>query len=231
VKTDSGDAAVKTVNIARLGSKFMGKAHSHAWLNVRRFFDSELTPVLKVVCGQRKAPLDEFAARWGWEETETNWERVVERNDIDVVDIALPTYLHHPVALAAAAAGKHVFCEKPFALDAKQAREMHIAAKQAGVVHYLNHNYRRCPAVALARQLIDEGKVGRVFHLPDYAPTPRFSIEEIRGFGEPMVAITVEASRETHHERGSNEVWVRRGASNERPKPSGTRSLFGNNTV
>ncbi len=155
---------MKTVNIALLGSKFMGKAHSHAWLNVKRFFDSELTPVLKVVCGQRKAPLDEFAARWGWEETETIWERVVERDDIDVVDIALPTYLHHPVALAAAAAGKHIFCEKPFALDAKQAREMHIAAKQAGVIHYLNHNYRRCPAVALARQLIDEGKVGRVFH-------------------------------------------------------------------
>ena len=155
---------MKTINVALLGSKFMGKAHSHAWLNVRRFFDLELTPVLKVVCGQQEAPLNKFAARWGWEDIETSWERVVERSDIDVVDIALPTYLHHPVALAAAAAGKHIFCEKPFALNVKQAREMHGAAKRAGIVHYLNHNYRRCPAVALARKMIDEGKVGRTFH-------------------------------------------------------------------
>jgi predicted dehydrogenase len=142
----------------------MGRAHSHGWRTMPQFFDVPCKPSLKLVCGQESDRLDEFAARWGWEETSTNWEEAVVRPDIDIVDIAAPTWLHHPIAVAAARAGKHVFCEKPMALDAAQAREMALGADSTGVVHYLNHNYRRCPAVALARQFIDEGKLGRIYH-------------------------------------------------------------------
>jgi len=154
----------KKMNVALVGYKFMGKAHSHAWRNVARFFHLEITPVLKIVCGRHEEAVRAFAERWGWEETETDWRRVIDRDDIDIVDISTPTALHHELAVEAARAGKHIFCEKPVALDSKQAQEMHDAAKENGIVHYLNHNYRRCPAVALARQMIDEGRLGRIFH-------------------------------------------------------------------
>jgi predicted dehydrogenase len=156
----SGD----TINIAIIGTKFMGKAHSNAWNNARHFFDLERRPVLKVACGQHEADLRAFADNWGWEEIETDWRRVVAHDDVDVVDIAAPQYLHHEIAVAAAQAGKHIFCEKPMALSVEQAQEMLTAAEAAGIVHYLNHNYRRVPAVMLARRLIDEGKIGRIFH-------------------------------------------------------------------
>ncbi len=100
----------------------------------------------------------------GWEETSTDWRAVVHRDDIDIVDISTPTWLHYEMALEAAKAGKHIFCEKPFTLTAAQARELCAAAKESGKVHYINHNYRRCPAVMLAKQLIDEGKVGTIYH-------------------------------------------------------------------
>jgi predicted dehydrogenase len=154
----------RSINIAIIGSKFMGKAHSNAWQNAAHFFDLERRPVLKVACGQNEADLRTFAENWGWQEVETDWRRVVARDDVDVVDIAVPQYLHHPIAVAAARAGKHIFCEKPMALSVDQAQEMLTTATAAGIVHYLNHNYRRAPAVVLARRLIDEGKVGRIFH-------------------------------------------------------------------
>lgn len=155
---------MSTLNVAIIGYKFMGKAHSNAWANAPRFFDMDCTPVMKVACGRNKAPLKEFADRWGWEEIETDWTKIIERDDIDIVDIAAPPGLHREIALAAAKAGKHIFCEKPIALTAAEAREMCNAAESAGIVHYLNHNYRRCPAVVLAKQLIDDGKVGQIFH-------------------------------------------------------------------
>ena len=142
----------------------MGKAHSNAWAKVQQFFDIPFTPILKVVCAAREEPLRNFAETWGWESISTDWRDVVTRDDVDIVDIAVPTYLHRDIAVAAAQAGKHLFCEKPMALDSRQAIEMCKAATKAGIVHYLNHNYRRCPAVTLAKQLIDEGKIGRVFH-------------------------------------------------------------------
>jgi predicted dehydrogenase len=159
----------------------MGRAHSHAWRTVPQFFDVAYKPVLKLVCGQHRDSLDEFAAHWGWEETSTDWQQAVARPDIDIVDIAVPTWLHHPIVLEAARAGKHIFCEKPFALNTAQAREMAQAADAAGVVHYLNHNYRRCPAVALARQFIDQGKLGRIYHwrgayLQSWIMSPEFPL-------------------------------------------------------
>jgi predicted dehydrogenase len=172
---------MKTMNVAIIGTKFMGKAHSKAWLNAPRFFDMGIKPVLKVACGQNEAELKAFAERWGWEETETDWRKVMERDDIDIVDISVPTYLHRDIAVAAAKAGKHIFCEKPFALNLDEAREMYEAAEAAGIVHYVNHNYRRCPAVMLAKRLIDEGKIGRIFHwrgayLQDWIVDPEFPL-------------------------------------------------------
>jgi predicted dehydrogenase len=155
---------MKKMNVAIIGCQFMGKAHSSGWGRTSRFFDTAIEPVLKVACDIRPEQVREFAARWGWESTETDWRAVVERKDVDIVDICVPTFLHHEIAIAAAQAGKHIFCEKPIAVNCEAARKMLQAARQAGIVHYVNHNYRRCPAVALARQFIDEGKLGRIFH-------------------------------------------------------------------
>lgn len=155
---------MESLNVALIGSRFMGKAHSNAWAKVAQFFDIPFTPILKVACAAHEESLRNFAETWAWESITTDWRDIVKRDDVDIVDIAVPTYLHRDIAVAAARAGKHLFCEKPVALDSRQAIEMREAATKAGIVHYLNHNYRRCPAVALAKQLIDEGVIGRVFH-------------------------------------------------------------------
>ncbi len=154
----------KDLRIAIIGSNFMGKAHSNAWSQAARFFDLPLRPVLQVACARHEASLRAFADNWGWRHTETDWRKVIDRDDVDVVDVALPQHLHHEVAIAAAKAGKHIFCEKPMAMNTEEARAMVAAAEEAKVVHYVNHNYRRTPAVRLARQLIDEGRIGRLFH-------------------------------------------------------------------
>jgi len=155
---------MKEINVALIGCKFMGKAHSNAWKNSPHFFDMNVQPVMKVACDTNEQVLGEFASRWGWQETETDWRKIVAREDIDVIDIATPPNVHCEIAIAAAEAGKHVFCEKPIALSAAEAGRMWQAAEQNGIVNYLNHEYRRCPAIALARQLIDEGRIGRIFH-------------------------------------------------------------------
>ena len=172
---------MKTLNVAILGTKFMGKAHSNAWLNSPRFFEMGIKPVLKMACGQNEEDLKAFADRWGWEQTETDWRKVIENDEIDIIDISVPTYLHHEIAVAAAKAGKHIFCEKPFALTVAEAKEMYQEAEKAGIVHYLNHNYRRAPAVRLAKKLIDDGFVGRIFHwrgayLQDWIVDPEFPL-------------------------------------------------------
>ncbi len=172
---------MKTMNVGIIGYQFMGKAHSNAWLQAPRFFNMNIKPVLKVACGRRKEPLQSFADNWGWEEVETDWRKVVERDDIDIIDIAVPQHLHYEIALAAAKAGKHIFLEKPMAMTLEQAREMAAAAEDSGVTHYLNHNYRRCPAVRLAKKLIDEGKIGDIYHwrgayLQDWITDPQFPL-------------------------------------------------------
>jgi predicted dehydrogenase len=155
---------MRRLNVAMLGTNFMGRAHTNAWTQVGRFFQPDVVPVLKVACGSDAARTAEFARRWGWEEAASDWRAVLARDDIDIVDISLPTHLHHDAALAALAAGKHVFCEKPMATSLAEAQSMAGAAARAGVVHYLNHNYRRVPAVMLAKRLIDDGRLGRIFH-------------------------------------------------------------------
>lgn len=172
---------MKTKNVAIIGSKFMGKAHSNAWANAPRFFDMNIKPVMKVACARSVESARALADKWGWEDIETDWRKVVERDDVDIVDISVPTHLHYPIAIAAAKAGKHIFCEKPFAMNTIEAQEMLDEAQKAGVVHYLNHNYRRCPAVMLAKKLIDEGALGTIFHwrgayLQDWIVDPNFPL-------------------------------------------------------
>ncbi|ACT95235.1 Gfo/Idh/MocA family protein [Dyadobacter fermentans] len=154
----------KQINVGIVGYKFMGRAHSNAWIKAPLFFDTPSTPVLKAACGRHQESLSEFAQNWGWEETEPDWQKLVTRPDIDIIDIALPQNLHYEVALAAAKAGKHIFCEKPLSMTSEQAAEMLKVCQETGVKHYLNHNYRRVPAVALAKKMIEEGKIGRIFH-------------------------------------------------------------------
>ena len=172
---------MKEINVAIIGTGFMGKAHSNGWSQVPKFFQVGLKPVLKVACDTAVDCTTTFANNWGWKDIETDWRKVVERKDVDIIDICTPTYLHQEIAIAAAQHGKHIFCEKPIALSFEGAREMYEAAKKAGVVNYVNHNYRRAPAVTFARQLIDEGKVGTIYHwrgtyLQDWITDPSFPL-------------------------------------------------------
>lgn len=152
------------LNIAMIGYGFMGRAHSNAWRQVRSFFDVPYEPVLKVLCGRNETEVKKTAKRFGWEEYATNWEDVVTRTDIDVVDVCSPGYTHAPIILAAANAKKILFCEKPLANTLSEAEQMLDAAEKNACVHMICHNYRRAPAVSLARQLIDNGKLGTIYH-------------------------------------------------------------------
>ena len=152
------------INIGMVGYKFMGRAHSHAYHDVSMFFDPPLIPVRKAICGRNEEAAKEAAQKLGWESYETDWRKLVERPDIDLVDISGPGDVHKPVAIAAAQAGKHVFCEKPLANNLTEAREMLSAVEKAGVKHMIAFNYRRVPAIALAKRLIEEGKLGQIHH-------------------------------------------------------------------
>ncbi len=153
------------LNVALIGHRFMGKAHSNAYRQLARFFPGKFTPRMKVLCGKAcNEELEATAAQFGWEESDCEWERVIARKDIDLVDISVPGNLHYPIALAAARTGKHIICEKPLANTLAQAQEMLKAVEKAGVLHMVNFNYRRVPAVALARQMIQEGRIGKIHH-------------------------------------------------------------------
>lgn len=159
--------AIKTkrdLRIGLVGYGFMGRTHSNAYRRVNDFFDLEYRPILKAVCGRDAAKLAEFAGQWGYESAETDWKTLVARPDIDLVDIATPNNTHSEIAIAAAQAGKIVLCEKPLGTSAGQAQQMVDAVERAGVPNMVWYNYRRVPAVTLAKQLIDEGRLGRIFH-------------------------------------------------------------------
>lgn len=153
------------IRVGMIGTRFMGRAHSNAFLNVNRFFDLPIQPVLTAACGRDEAHLAEFASRFGYLSTETSWEQLMARQDIDLVDICTPNATHLPLALKAAEQGKHILCEKPLAMNASEARQMYEAAERAGVAHMVAFNYRRVPAIALAKRLIDEGRIGRIYHV------------------------------------------------------------------
>jgi predicted dehydrogenase len=169
------------INIGILGYKFMGKAHSNAYRQVNRFFPGRLTPRMKVLCGRDRKAAEAAARLYGWEEVETDWRKVVARKDVDVVDISTPGNLHHPMALAAARGGKHIICEKPLANTLADAEEMLRAVERAGVKHMLMHNYRKIPAVAFAKKLIQQGRLGIIYHyrgayLQDWIMDPKFPL-------------------------------------------------------
>ena len=154
----------KPWNVGLIGCGFMGRAHSNAYRRVGNFFDLGLQPVLKTVCARTRSDAEAFAERWGFESVETDWRRLVERKDIDAIDICTPNDSHREIAVAAAAAGKAILCEKPLARTAAEGAEMVAAVERAKVPNIVFYNYRRVPAVTLAKQLIDEGRLGKVFH-------------------------------------------------------------------
>ena len=133
--------AKKKVNVALIGAQFMGKAHSNAWRKVGMFFDLPVEPVMKVMCGKFPEELS-VAERWGWQETSLDWEKTINRPDIDIVDVCTPNFLHPIISIAAAKAGKHVICEKPLANSLKEAEQMLNVAKKAGVKHMCGFSYR-----------------------------------------------------------------------------------------
>ena len=154
----------KPLNIGLVGYGFMGRTHSNAFRQAPRYFDLPYQPVLKAVAARNKQRLEAFAANWGYESVETDWRALVDRKDIDLIDVASPNDTHAEIAIAAAAAGKMVMCEKPLARMADEAQAMVAAVERAGVPNTVWYNYRRVPAVMLLRQLIDEGKLGRIYH-------------------------------------------------------------------
>ena len=156
--------AKKELRIGLVGYGFMGRAHTNAFLQAPRYFDMEHEPKLVAVCGRDEGNAQAHADRWGYESIETDWQKLIDRDDIDLIDIAAPNDMHKDIAIAAAKAGKMVMCEKPLGRNAAESREMVDAIEAAGVANMVWYNYRRIPAVTLAKQIIDEGKLGRIFH-------------------------------------------------------------------
>ncbi len=154
----------KQIRIGLIGYGFMGRAHSNAYSQVGHFFPSNHQLVLQAVCARDEAKAREFADKWGYASVETDWKKLIARDDIDLIDIAVPNNLHAEIAIAAAKAGKMILCEKPLAMNPKQAEEMVKAVQKAKVPNMVWYNYRRCPAVVLAKNIIDSGKLGKVFH-------------------------------------------------------------------
>jgi predicted dehydrogenase len=187
------DVETNEIGVGLVGYRFMGRAHSNAYRQVGRFFDLELSPRMRAICGRDEAGVRAAANSLGWEGYETDYRRLLERDDIDLVDVVTPGNTHHEIAIAALEAGKHVLCEKPLANSLDEAREMLDAARRAGTINMVCFNYRRAPAVQLAKRLIDEGRLGDIRHwratyLQDFILDPDFPLiwrfqKEVAGSG------------------------------------------------
>jgi myo-inositol 2-dehydrogenase/D-chiro-inositol 1-dehydrogenase len=156
--------AKKNLNVGLVGYGFMGRTHSNAYRQAPVFFDLPYTIGLKAVCARNPERAKAFASNWGYESVETDWRKLIERKDIDIIDIASPNDTHHEIAIEAAKAGKMVLCEKPLGRNAVEAKAMVDAVEKAKVANMVWYNYRRVPAVVLLKNLIDEGRLGRIFH-------------------------------------------------------------------
>lgn len=154
----------RTLRVGMVGYRFMGKAHSNAWRQAPRFFPLKARIEMHTLCGRDPHGVQAARAQLGWQNAATDWREVVESPLIDIVDISTPTDSHAEIAIAALQNGKHVLCEKPLALNLKQAQAMWTAAQKSHSVHMVCHNYRRVPAIALARRMIADGAIGRIFH-------------------------------------------------------------------
>ncbi|TDL93180.1 Gfo/Idh/MocA family oxidoreductase [Vibrio vulnificus] len=176
-----------------IGYQFMGKAHSHAYRDIPFFFKTNAKPVLKAISGRNEKALKEAAEDMGWESYETDWRKLIERDDIDVIDIVTPNHTHAEIAIAAAEAGKHIITEKPLALTLEEAKRMHEAAKKYDIIHMICHNYRFVPAIQFVKKLIEDGRLGKIYHfranyLQDFIMDPEFPLiwrlkKEISGSG------------------------------------------------
>jgi predicted dehydrogenase len=156
----------KPIQVGLIGTKFMGRAHSNALAQVAHFFDLPREPVMQIAVGRNAKELAAFAARWGWRQITTRWQDLVEDEEIGLVDVATPNDVHAEPSIALLEAGKHVACEKPLAGTLSDARAMRDAARKTKKARtFVWYNYRRCPAVALAHQLVEEGRIGRVYHV------------------------------------------------------------------
>lgn len=155
---------MKELRVGMIGYGFMGRTHSNAYKRLTDFFPVQHKPVLKAVCARNAEKARAFADNWGYERIETDWRKLVEAPDIDLIDIGSPNNTHKEIALAAAANGKMVVCEKPLAMTVAEAEEMVAAVEKAGVPNMVWFNYRRVPSIALAKQIVDEGRIGRSFH-------------------------------------------------------------------
>lgn len=184
---------MKQLRIGMIGYKFMGKAHSNAYRSLPMFFPQALKPEMAVICGRNEEAVSAAAGQLGWAESVTDWKELVAREDIDLIDINAPSNAHKEIALAAAKAGKHIFCEKPLALNLADSREMLEAADAAGIKHMIGFNYRFSPAVRLAKRLIESGRLGQIYHfrawfLQDWILDPEFPLvwrlqKEVAGSG------------------------------------------------
>lgn len=154
----------KQLRIGLIGYGFMGRAHSNAYRKVNNFFDLEYQPVLKAICARNADNAAAFAKKWGYESIETDWRKLIEREDIDAIDICTPNNSHADIAIAAARAGKMILCEKPLSMDGPEGVKMVKAVEKAKVPNMVWYNYRRVPAVTMAKQLIEEGRLGKIFH-------------------------------------------------------------------
>lgn len=174
--------ARRTLAVGLIGYNFMGRAHSNAWRQAPRFFDSPVDVRMKTICGRDAAAAADAAMRLGWEASETDWRNVVADPAIDVIDICTPNDTHRDIAIAAARAGKAILCEKPLGRDVVECEQMLDAVRKARVVHMVCHNYRRIPAIALAKQMIERGELGdRVYHYharyaQDWIADPQFPL-------------------------------------------------------
>lgn len=183
----------KEFRIGMVGYKFMGKAHSHAYRDLPFFFGSDVTPVMQAISGRDEAGVAAAAKQFGFASYETDWRRLLERDDIDVIDVVTPNNMHAEVAIAAAEAGKHVICEKPLAMTVEEAVRMREAVAKSHVTGLICHNYRFAPAIQFAKSLIESGRLGRIYHvraqyLQDWIMDPEFPLvwrlrKEVTGSG------------------------------------------------
>ena len=219
----------------------MGKAHSHAYKDVGMFFDLPAQPVMKALCGREEAGVKAAAAKFGWQSYETSWEALLARTDIDLIDITAPSNVHKEIVEAAAQAGKHVFCEKPLALNLEDSVAMWRAVEKAGVKHMVGFNYRRVPAVQLAKRLVHEGALGEIRHfrgtyLQDFIVDPNFPLvwrlqQEVAGSGplgdlaSHLVDIAQFIVGDIAEVAGMAETFIK-----ERPLPSAMTGLTATST-
>ncbi|MFB0564394.1 MAG: Gfo/Idh/MocA family protein, partial [Candidatus Aminicenantaceae bacterium] len=181
------------LNVGMIGYGFMGRAHSNAFLSANKFFDLPVKYNMKIICGRTEKNVRQMQEKWGWEDYSTDWKEVVKKDDVDIVDISTPNNVHVPIIIKAAKRGKHILCEKPLGNSVQECKKAVEAVKKAKVFHMIWHNYRKAPALALAKKLIDEGRIGKIYHvraafLSDRLVDPKYPLvwrlrKEVSGSG------------------------------------------------